>query len=71
MSSVPAIKALVSEIGTLCNALLDAVPKASKTDTRPFDPLLGEDCRDSNGRLYHVHQGKFGMDIIFPRSTVR
>ncbi|KAH9977261.1 hypothetical protein BGW80DRAFT_1288254 [Lactifluus volemus] len=63
MSSVPAIKALVSEIGTLCNALLDAVPKASKTDTRPFDPLFGEDCRDSNGRLHHVRQG-FPLDFV-------
>ena len=32
MSSVPAIKVLVNEIGTLCNTLSDAVPRVSKAE---------------------------------------
>jgi hypothetical protein len=82
MSTVPAIKALVKEIGILSNTLSDSVSKASKTDkiwsvmnleeceiphetfNRRFDALFGEDCRDSNGRLHYVRQGKFGMGVI-------
>jgi hypothetical protein len=29
-----------------------------------FDALFGEDCRDSDGRLHHVRQGKFGMGLV-------
>jgi hypothetical protein len=31
---------------------------------RRFDALFGEDCRDTNGRLHYIRQGKFGMGII-------
>lgn len=29
-----------------------------------FDAMLGEDCRDSNGRLLHIRRGKLGMGLI-------
>lgn len=35
-----------------------------ETFNRRFDALFGEDCRDSNGRLHHVRQGKLGMGLI-------
>jgi hypothetical protein len=35
-----------------------------ETFNRRFDALFAEDCRDSNGRLHHVRQGKLGMGLI-------
>jgi len=35
-----------------------------ETFNRRFDTLFGEDCCNSDGRLHHVHQGKFGMGLI-------
>ena len=35
-----------------------------ETFNRWFDVLFGEDCRDSDGRLHHIHQGKLGMGLI-------
>jgi hypothetical protein len=29
-----------------------------------FDALFAEDCRDSNGRLHYIRQGKSGMGIV-------
>lgn len=29
-----------------------------------FDALFAEDCHDSDGRLHHVRQGKFGMGFV-------
>lgn len=44
--------------------------KAAERDTphetfnRRFDALFAEDCRDSDGRLHHVRQGKLGMGLV-------
>jgi hypothetical protein len=35
-----------------------------ETFNQRFDALFGDDCRDSNGRLHHVLQGKFGMGVV-------
>ena len=35
-----------------------------ETFNRRFDAIFGEDCRDSNGRLHHVRQGKLGMGLV-------
>jgi hypothetical protein len=35
-----------------------------ETFNRRFDALFAEDCRDSDGRLHHVHQGKLGMGLV-------
>ena len=35
-----------------------------ETFNRRFDALFAEDCRDSNGRLHLVRQGKFGMGLV-------
>lgn len=35
-----------------------------ETFNKRLDALFGEDCRDSNGRLYHIRQGKNGMGLI-------
>ncbi|KAI0245845.1 hypothetical protein BJV78DRAFT_1287088 [Lactifluus subvellereus] len=35
-----------------------------ETFNRRFDALFAEDCRDSDGRLHHVRQGKLGMGLI-------
>ena len=35
-----------------------------ETFNRRFDALFGEDCRDEDGHLRHVHQGKLGMGLI-------
>jgi hypothetical protein len=35
-----------------------------ETFNRRFDALFAEDCRNSNGRLHHVRQGKLGMGLI-------
>jgi hypothetical protein len=29
-----------------------------------FDALFAEDCRDSNGRLHYIRQGKLGMGLV-------
>ena len=29
-----------------------------------FDALFAEDCRDSNGRLHHIRQGKLSMGLV-------
>jgi hypothetical protein len=35
-----------------------------ETFNRRFDVLFGEDCRNPDGRLLHVRQGKLGMGLI-------
>ena len=35
-----------------------------ETFNRRFDALFAEDCRDSDGRLHHVRQGKLGMGLV-------
>ncbi|KAH9981927.1 hypothetical protein BJV77DRAFT_1073197 [Russula vinacea] len=35
-----------------------------ETFNKRLDALFGEDCRDSDGHLYHIHQGKNGMGLI-------
>jgi hypothetical protein len=37
---------------------------AFETFNKRFDALFGEDCRDSDGRLHHIRQGKNGMGLI-------
>lgn len=37
-----------------------------ETFNRQFDALFAEDCRDSDGHLHHVHQGKLGMGLVVP-----
>jgi hypothetical protein len=29
-----------------------------------FDALFAEDCRDADGRLHHLRQGKLGMGLV-------
>jgi hypothetical protein len=29
-----------------------------------FDALFAEDCRDTDGRLHHLRQGKLGMGLV-------
>jgi hypothetical protein len=29
-----------------------------------FEALFAEDCRDSDGRLHHIRQGKLGMGLV-------
>jgi hypothetical protein len=35
-----------------------------ETFNKRFDTLFGQDCRNSDGRLHHIRQGKNGMGII-------
>ena len=35
-----------------------------ETFNRRFDAMFAEDCRDSDGRLHHVRQGKLGMGLV-------
>jgi hypothetical protein len=35
-----------------------------ETFNRRFDALFAEDCRDSDGHLHHVRQGKLGMGLV-------
>lgn len=35
-----------------------------ETFNKRLDALFGEDCRDSDGRLYHIRQGKNGMGLV-------
>jgi len=35
-----------------------------ETFNRHFDALFGEDCRNSEGRLHHIRQGKIGMGLV-------
>ena len=35
-----------------------------ETFNRRFDALFGEDCRDPDGHLHHIRQGKLGMGLI-------
>src|SRR5260221_1033134 len=35
-----------------------------ETFNRRFDVLFGEDCRDEDGRLHHIRQGKLGMGFV-------
>jgi hypothetical protein len=37
---------------------------AHETFNRRFDALFAEDCRDSDGRLHYVRQGKHGMGLV-------
>ena len=35
-----------------------------ETFNQRFDAMFAEDCRDSDGRLHHVRQGKLGMGLV-------
>jgi len=35
-----------------------------ETFNRRFDAMFGEDCRDSNGRLHYLRQGKLGIGLV-------
>ena len=35
-----------------------------ETFNRRFDAMFAEDCRNSDGRLHHVRQGKLGMGLV-------
>ena len=35
-----------------------------ETFNRRFDAMFAEDCRDSDGRLHYVRQGKMGMGLV-------
>jgi hypothetical protein len=35
-----------------------------ETFNRRFDAMFAEDCRDSDGRLHYVRQGKLGMNLV-------
>ena len=35
-----------------------------ETFNKRFDALFGEDCRDSDGRLHFIRQGKNGMGLV-------
>jgi len=37
-----------------------------ETFNQRFDALFAEDCRDSDGRLHYVCQGKLGMGLVVP-----
>jgi hypothetical protein len=37
---------------------------AHETFNRRFDALFAEDCRDSEGRLHYIRQGKLGMGLV-------
>jgi hypothetical protein len=37
---------------------------AHETFNKRFDALFAEDCRNSDGRLLHIRQGKFGLGLI-------
>jgi hypothetical protein len=72
------VKEISSLSNTLTDAVLKgskddkiwSVMKAEECDTPHetfnwrFDALFTEDCRDSDGRLCHVRQGKLGMGLV-------
>lgn len=35
-----------------------------ETFNRRFDAMFGEDCRNSDGQLHYVRQGKLGMGLV-------
>jgi hypothetical protein len=35
-----------------------------ETFNRRFDAMFSEDCRDSDGHLHYVRQGKLGMGLV-------
>ena len=35
-----------------------------ETFNQRFDAMFAEDCRNSNGRLHHLRQGKFGINLV-------
>ena len=35
-----------------------------ETFNRRFDAMFAEDCRDSNGRLHYLRQGKLGLNLV-------
>ena len=35
-----------------------------ETFNRRFDVMFAEDCRDSDGRLHHLRQGKLGINLV-------
>ena len=35
-----------------------------ETFNRRFDAMFAEDCRDSDGRLHHLRQGKLGINLV-------
>jgi len=37
---------------------------AHETFNKRFDALFAEDCRNSDGRLLHIRQGKVGMGLV-------
>jgi hypothetical protein len=47
-------------------AVLNADERDSPHETfnSRFDALFAEDCRDADGRLHHLRQGKLGMGLV-------
>ena len=42
----------------------DELDTPHETFNRRFDAMFAEDCRDSDGHLHYVRQGKFGMGLV-------
>jgi hypothetical protein len=42
----------------------DELDNPHETFNRRFDAMFAEDCRDSDGRLHYVRQGKLGMGLV-------
>ena len=51
-----------NKIWTVMNSVECDTPH--ETFNRRFDALFAEDCRDSDGRLHYICQGKFGMGLV-------
>jgi hypothetical protein len=44
----------------------DELDTPHETFNRRFDAMFGEDCRNSDGHLHYVRQGKLGMGLVVP-----
>jgi hypothetical protein len=42
----------------------DELETPHETFNRRFDAMFAEDCRDSDGHLHYVRQGKLGMGLV-------
>ena len=42
----------------------DELETPHETFNRRFDAMFAEDCRDANGHLHHIRQGKLGMALV-------
>jgi hypothetical protein len=51
-----------NKIWSVMNSAESEIPH--ETFNRRFDALFGEDCRDSDGRLQYVRQGKLGLGLV-------